>query len=274
MSSPQSSGRPRPSVRRFGKMKREGERIVCLTAYDFTFARLVERAGVDFILVGDSLGQVVLGYDSTVPVTMDEMIHHAKAVKRGAPSTFIVVDLPFLAYQTTVADALFNAGRVLKESGAHAVKLEGGGPAELRTIEALVQAGIPVMGHLGLTPQAVHRIGGHRVQGRVAEERERLLTEAAALETAGCFGMVLELIPADLASEVTSSVGIPTIGIGAGAACDGQVLVVYDALGLNADFRPRFLKRFAELDGEVTDGLQQFVNEVRAGQYPGPEHSF
>ena len=255
-------------------MKRDGERIVCLTAYDFTFARLVEAAGVDFILVGDSLGQVVLGYSSTVPVTMDEMIHHAKAVKRGAPHTFIVVDLPFLSYQSSLPDALYNAGRALKEAGAHAVKLEGGGPDELRTIEALVSAGIPVMGHLGLTPQAVHRIGGHRVQGRDTDERERLLREARGLEEAGCFSLVLELIPAELAQEISVQSSIPTIGIGAGVHCDGQVLVVYDALGLNSDFRPKFLKRFAELDEIVSGGLETFVSEVRQGLYPGPEHSF
>jgi len=254
-------------------MKRDGERIVCLTAYDFTFARLVEGAGVDFILVGDSLGQVVLGYPSTVPVTMDEMIHHAKAVKRGAPNTFIVVDLPFLTYQSSVPDAMYNAGRALKEAGAHAVKLEGGGPEELRTIEALVAAGIPVMGHLGLTPQAVNRIGGHRVQGR-GDDSERLLREADGLEEAGCFAMVLELIPAELAKEISSRSSVPTIGIGAGVDCDGQVLVVYDALGLNSDFRPKFLKRFADLDGIVSSGLERFVSEVRQGQYPGPEHSF
>lgn len=255
-------------------MKRDGERIVVLTAYDYTFARLVEAAGVDMILVGDSLGQVVLGYDSTVPVTMDEMIHHGKAVRRGARDTFIVLDLPFMSYQTSVADALFNAGRALKEAGAHAVKIEGGRPQIVETVRALVGAGIPVMGHLGLTPQSVLGLGGHRVQGRELAAKELLLSEAVALEQAGCFSLVLELIPTDLAKDVSSRLSIPTIGIGAGVECDGQVLVLYDALGMNSDFRPRFLKRFADLDRVISEGLGRFADEVRGGQFPDPEHSF
>jgi 3-methyl-2-oxobutanoate hydroxymethyltransferase len=255
-------------------MKREGKRIVALTAYDVLFARLVEEAKVDLALIGDSLGQVVLGYPSTIPVTLDEMIHHGKAVRRGAPDTFLVLDMPFLSYQVSPEDALRNAGRVLKETGVQAVKLEGGTAATCRTVEVLVRAGIPVMGHLGLTPQSVHALGGYRVQGREEATAERLRHQAEALEEAGCFALVLELVPAELAGEISRSLTIPTIGIGAGPECDGQVLVLYDALGLNAGFSPRFLKRFADLDAEVRRGLDAYVAEVRSGTYPGPEHSF
>jgi 3-methyl-2-oxobutanoate hydroxymethyltransferase len=255
-------------------MKRDGEKIVALTAYDVLFARLLDEAGVDLILVGDSLGQVVLGYESTVPVTMDEMIHHAKAVRRGAPGTFVVVDLPFMTYQVSPRQALRNAGRALKEAGVEAVKLEGGGPEACKSVAALVAAGIPVMGHLGLTPQSVHAIGGYRVQGRDPGEAQRLLDEATALQDAGCFALVLELIPAELAREVTGSLDIPTIGIGAGAGCDGQVLVTYDALGLTPGFQPRFLKRFAELGDQARTGITAYAREVRGGTYPGPDQSF
>jgi 3-methyl-2-oxobutanoate hydroxymethyltransferase len=255
-------------------MKGKGERIVALTAYDVIFARLVEEAEVDIILIGDSLGQVVLGYSSTIPVTLDEMIHHGKAVRKGAAETFLVLDMPFLSYQVSPEEALRNAGRVLKETGVQGVKLEGGTAATCRTVEILVRAGIPVMGHLGLTPQSVHAIGGYRVQGREEATAERLRHQAQALEDAGCFSIVLELVPADLAGEISRSLSIPTIGIGAGPECDGQVLVIYDALGLNAGFRPKFLKRFADLDAEVASGLGSYVREVRDGSYPGPEHSF
>ncbi len=265
---------PRGSVLRFLEMKRKGEKIVALTAYDFLFARLVEEAQVDLLLIGDSLGQVVLGYPSTIPVTLDEMIHHAKAVRRGAPETFLVLDMPFLSYQVTPQDALRNAGRVLKETGVQAVKLEGGTAATCTTVETLIRAGIPVMGHLGLTPQSVHALGGYRVQGRDEATAERLRHQAQALEDAGCFGVVLELVPAELAGEISRSLTIPTIGIGAGSACDGQVLVLYDALGLNSGFRPKFLKRFGDLEGEARKALEAYVGEVRAGTYPGPEHSF
>ena len=255
-------------------MKRRGEKIVALTAYDFLFARMVEKAGVDLLLIGDSLGQVVLGYPSTIPVTLDEMIHHGKAVRRGAPESFLVLDMPFLSYQISPEDALRNAGRVLKETGVQGVKLEGGTAATCRTVEALVQAGIPVMGHLGLTPQSVHALGGYRVQGREDASAERLRAQALSLEEAGCFGVVLELIPAELAGEISRSLTIPSIGIGAGSQCDGQVLVLYDALGLNAGFRPKFLKRFGDLDGEVLKALGAYAEEVRDGSYPGLEHSF
>jgi len=266
--------RPRGSIPRFFEMKRAGEKIVALTAYDVLFARLVEESDVDLILIGDSLGHVVLGYSSTIPVTLDEMIHHGKAVRKGAPGAFLVLDMPFLSYQVSSEDALRNAGRVLKETGVEAVKVEGGNAATCRTVETMVRAGIPVMGHVGLTPQSVHALGGYRVQGREEAAAERLRHQALALEEAGCFGVVLELVPAELAAEISQSLTIPTVGIGAGPDCDGQVLVLYDALGLNAGFRPKFLKRFADLDGVVREALGDYVAEVRNGSYPGPEHSF
>ena len=274
MSTETESRQPRGSIPRFLDMKMRGEKIVALTAYDVLFARLVEEALVDIILIGDSLGQVVLGYSSTIPVTLDEMIHHGKAVRRGAPETFLVLDMPFLSYQISPEDALRNAGRVLKETGVQAVKLEGGTAATCKTVETLIRAGIPVMGHLGLTPQSVHALGGYRVQGREEAAAERLRAQAQALEDAGCFGLVLELVPAELAEEISRDLTIPTIGIGAGSACDGQVLVLYDALGLNAGFRPKFLKRFGDLDAEVRKALDAYVGEVRGETYPGPEHSF
>jgi len=264
----------RPSVRRFQEMKRRDERIVILTAYDALFARLLEEEGIDLILVGDSLGQVVLGYDSTLPVTLEQMIHHAAAVRRGAPNSFVAVDLPFLSYQVSVDETIRNAGRVLKEAGAQAVKVEGGDPRTCGMVAALFAAGIAVIGHLGLRPQSIHALGGYRVQGREEREARALVEQARALEAAGAFAIVLELVPAELAKEVTRAVQVPTIGIGAGAGCDGQVLVLYDALGLNAGFRPRFIKRFAEVEDEVRTGLRAYVREVRAGTYPGPEHAF
>jgi 3-methyl-2-oxobutanoate hydroxymethyltransferase len=255
-------------------MKAEGRPIAVLTCYDVLFARILEEAEVDMALVGDSLGQVVLGYDSTLPVTLDEMIHHARAVCRGAPRTFVVVDLPFLTYQVSSEEALRSAGRVLKETGAQAVKVEGGGDEALEVVSRLVAAGIPVMGHVGLTPQSVHALGGYRVQGRKAEDRERLMKEAAALEAAGAFSVVLELLPGDLAGQISRSLTIPTIGIGAGVECDGQVLVLPDALGLNPGFAPRFLKHFANLHEVALGGVRSYVEEVRSRQYPGSEHTF
>ena len=274
MSTESGTIKGRPSVRRFQEMKRRDERIVMLTAYDALFARLLEEEGIDLILVGDSLGQVVLGYDSTLPVTLEQMIHHAAAVRRGAPNSFVAVDLPFLSYQVSVDETIRNAGRVLKEAGAQAVKVEGGDPRTCGMVEALFAAGIAVIGHLGLRPQSIHALGGYRVQGREEREARALVEQARALEAAGVFAIVLELVPAELAKEVTCAVQVPTIGIGAGAGCDGQVLVLYDALGLNAGFRPRFIKRFAEVEDEVRTGLRAYVREVRAGTYPGPEHAF
>jgi 3-methyl-2-oxobutanoate hydroxymethyltransferase len=255
-------------------MKRKGEKIVALTAYDALFARFVEEAQVDLILIGDSLGQVVLGYSSTIPVTLEEMIHHGKAVRRGAPESFLVLDMPFLSYQVSPEDALRNCGRVLKETGVQAVKLEGGAAPTCRAVEALTHAGIPVVGHIGLTPQSVHALGGYRVQGREEDAAERLRHQALALEEAGCFALVLELVPVELATEISQSLTIPTIGIGAGSGCDGQILVLYDALGLNTGFQPRFLKTFGDLGQGVRDALGSYVAEVRDGTYPGPEHGF
>lgn len=254
--------------------KQRGEKIVALTAYDFLMSRILDEEEVDLILVGDSLAQVVLGYESTLPVSLDEMIHHAGAVRRGAPTTFLAVDLPFMSFQVSAERALENAGRVMKETGAEAVKLEGGDVTACAVVSRIVTAGIPVLGHLGLTPQAVHRIGGYRVQGRGAEAAERLFEEAHALQEAGCFALVLELVPTDLAARVTKSLDIPTIGIGAGPGTDGQVLVLYDMLGLNAGFSPRFLKRYASLADSVRQGVRAYAQEVRAGTYPGPEHGF
>jgi len=255
-------------------MKREGRRIVAMTAYDVLFAGLLEEAGVDIILVGDSLGQVVLGYESTLPVTMDDMIHHASAVRRGARGSFVVLDMPFLTYQVTQDEAVRNAGRAMKEAGVEAVKIEGGDERACETVKRFVGAGIPVMGHIGLTPQSVHALGGYRIQGRGQEAADRLSGEARALEEAGAFAMVLELVPAELAAEISDSLTIPTIGIGAGSGCDGQVLVLYDALGLNKGFEPKFLKRFADLHAAALEGVRAYAQEVRDGSYPGPEHSF
>jgi len=263
-----------PTVRDFLEMKAQGRPIVALTAYDVLFARLLEEAGVDLILVGDSLGQVVLGHPSTLPVTLDDMIRHAAAVRRGAPDSFLVADMPFLTYQVSVEETVRNAGRIMKEAGVQAVKLEGGGRRALEAVETLVAVGIPVMGHLGLTPQSVHAIGGYRVQGREETSAQRLREQARDLEAAGAFSIVLELVPGDLAGEISRSLTVPTIGIGAGPRCDGQVLVLYDALGLNEGFQPRFLKRFADLHGAALDGVEGYVREVRDGTYPGPEHTF
>jgi 3-methyl-2-oxobutanoate hydroxymethyltransferase len=254
-------------------MKAAGRRIAMLTCYDALFARLLEEAETDVLLVGDSVHQVLGGHETTLGATLDQMIYHAAAVRRGAPRTLLFVDLPFLTYQISEAEAIRNAGRVLQESGAHGVKLEGGRPMAA-TVRALVERGIPVMGHLGLTPQSVHALGGYRVQGREQEAADRLLADALALEEAGACAIVLELVPADLARRISESLTIPTIGIGAGPGCDGQVLVLHDMLGLNDTFSPKFLKRFGELAGAVRTAAREFAEEVRAGDYPSREHSF
>lgn len=273
MSTQRGSGPRRVTVADLREMKGRGERIAALTAYDYLFAKLVDGAGVDLVLVGDSLAQVVLGLETTLPVTLDDVIYHARAVRRGVDRALLVVDLPFLTYQVSVEDALRNAGRVLQETGATAVKLEGGSPEMAATVAALVRAGIPVMGHLGFTPQSVH-VTGARVQARGEEGAQRLLDEAKRLEDAGAFSLVLELVPGAVASAVTESVSIPTIGIGAGAGCDGQVLVLHDMLGLNPGFAPRFLRRFAEVGQAVSSGVGDYVRAVKDRAYPGPEHTF
>jgi 3-methyl-2-oxobutanoate hydroxymethyltransferase len=262
------------TVRDLHEMKARGDKIVVLTAYDYLFARLVDEGGADLVLVGDSLGQVVLGYDSTLPVTIEDMIHHARAVRRGVQRAMLVVDMPFLSFQISAQETLRNAGRMLKETGCEAVKIEGGDEQTADCVRALVRAGIPVMGHIGLTPQSVHAVGGYRVQGREAAEATRIKQEAATLEAAGCFSIVLELMPAGLAGDITRALQVPTIGIGAGPATDGQVLVLYDMLGLNDGFKPKFLRRFAGLADDTRTGIKTFATAVRDGSYPAAEHSF
>jgi len=253
-------------------MKGQGKRIVVLTCYDALFARLLDQSGVDVLLVGDSVEQVLGGSPNTLSATLEQMIYHTKLVRRGAERALVVCDMPFLSYQVSIAEAIRNCGRVLAETGCNAIKLEGG-EAMAPTVRALVDVGIPVMGHLGLTPQSVHALGGYRVQGREPDAARRLLDDAKALEDAGAFAIVLELIPATLASQVTKAVTIPTIGIGAGPACDGQVLVLHDMLGLNDQFAPKFLKRYASLAQDVREAVTLYGDEVREGRYPGPEHS-
>ena len=261
------------SVHELLAMKERGERIVCLTCYDALFARLLDESGVDILLVGDSVNQVLAGGETTLSATLEQMIYHTRIVRRGASRALVICDLPFLSYQISKEDAIKNAGRVMAETGCHAVKLEGGKPMAL-TVRALVDVGIPVMGHLGLTPQSVHALGGYRVQGRDEKTAERLKEDAKALEDAGAFAIVLELVPAPLASHITKSLTIPTIGIGAGPACDGQVLVLHDMLGLNDKFAAKFVKRYAALAEDVREAVRLYAAEVREGRYPGPEHSF
>jgi 3-methyl-2-oxobutanoate hydroxymethyltransferase len=253
------------------ELKAKGRKVTVLTCYDALFARLLDGV-VDVLLVGDSLNQVLAGRETTLSATLDQMIYHAKAVRRGSQHSLVFVDLPFLTYQVTVDEALRNAGRVMKETGANGVKLEGG-EYMAETIRALVRIGIPVMGHIGLTPQSVHQLGGYRVQGREREGADRLRSDAKFVEEAGACSLVLELVPAALAGEVSRSVRIPTIGIGAGPGCDGQVLVLHDMLGLNEGFAPKFLKKYAELAGTVREAAARYADDVQRGRYPGKEHS-
>ena len=255
------------------KMKQRGEKITALTAYDYSFARILDGAGIDILLVGDSLGSVIQGQGSTLPVTLEEMIYHTKAVVRGRKRALVVADMPFLSFQVSLEEAKRNAGRFLQEAGAEAVKLEGG-VQQLETIEAIVRMGIPVMGHVGLTPQSVHRFGGYKVQGKEKEEREAILQDALAVEEGGAFSVVLEGIPLDLAQEITRRLSIPTIGIGAGIHCDGQVLVVHDMLGLFDIYMPKFVKQYVDLKGVMTDAVKNFIAEVREGKFPDEDHSF
>lgn len=253
--------------------KSSPQKIVMVTAYDATFAALFDQGGVDALLVGDSLGMVIQGHDTTLPVTVDHMVYHAQAVRRGARRAHMTVDLPFMSYQVSPEDALRAAGRLVQEGGAQSVKLEGGRDY-VPAIGRMVRAGIPVMGHLGLTPQSVNTLGGFKVQGRTNREARTIVEDAMALEDAGCFSLVLEAIPSDLAAEITDRVGIPTIGIGAGATCDGQVLVGYDLVGLNPAFKPKFVKRYDNLGESVIAATKSYVDEVRAGVFPAPEHGF
>lgn len=255
------------------EMKRTGQKISMVTAYDFPSAMLVERAGIDMILVGDSVGMTVLGMEDTVPVTLDQMVHHTRAVTRGVRHTMVVADMPFMSFNISVEETIRNAGRLIKEARASAVKLEGGAPV-VETVAALVQAGIPVMGHLGLTPQTAEQLGGYKVQGRTEEAAVRILEDARALEKAGIFALVLECVPAGLAQEITGELSIPTIGIGAGPACDGQVLVFHDLLGLFERFVPKFVKQYANLGEEIVNALRQYKDDVKTGRFPQEKHTF
>lgn len=257
----------------FFKMKQKKEPIVMLTAYDYPSAKLAEEAGVDMILVGDSLGMVVLGYDSTIPVTVDDMIHHTKAVKRGAKDTYIVTDMPFMSYHVSRSDALKNAARIIQESGAHAVKIEGSKDV-IYTISALTEAGIPVVAHLGLTPQAVGVLGGYKVQGKDAESARQLIEDAKKVEKAGAIALVLECVPKQLGEEITNSISIPTIGIGAGNGTDGQVLVFHDVVSYGVDRVPKFVKQYASVNEPIKQGIQDYITEVKTKSFPDEKHSY
>ena len=255
------------------KKKSQNQKITCLTAYDYSFARILDQAGVDILLVGDSVGCVFQGHGNTLPVTIDEMIYHTRAVARGRKRALLVGDMPFLSYQVSLEQAIKNAGRLLQEGGAEAVKLEGG-LAIQTTIAAIVKIGIPVMSHVGLTPQSVHRFGGYKIQGKSQAQKEAVIADALAVEEAGAFSVVLEGIPLELAREISERLTIPTIGIGAGPHCDGQVLVIHDMLGLFDDFTPKFVKQYADIKAVITGAVKGFISEVCDGKFPGEEHSF
>ncbi len=255
------------------KMKKESQKITMLTAYDYPFALLIDKCGIEIILVGDSVGNVVLGYESTVGVTMDEMIHHTKAVRRAVKRAFLIGDMPFMSYNISIQEAVRNAGRFMKEAGCDAVKLEGGLDV-CDTASAIVKAGIPVLGHIGLTPQTVSKLGGYKVQGRLAKEAERLIDSAVELEKAGCFAIVLECLPEELARIITKKLSIPTIGIGAGLYCDGQVLVIHDLLGITTGFRPKFVKNYANLSDEISQAINNFKEDVKQNRFPARDYVF
>ena len=255
------------------EMKERGEKITMLTAYDTPLARILDEAGIDIFLVGDSVGSVVAGYPNTLPVTIDQMIYHTQTVVRGNKRAFVVIDMPFMSYQTSVEDAKRNAGRMIKESGAEGVKLEGGTKMK-EVIRAICDIDIPVMGHIGLTPQSIHQFGGYKVQGKAEEQKRRIIDDALAVEDAGAFSIVLECIPTEVAREITERLSIPTIGIGAGVHCDGQVLVIHDLLGLLGDFRPKFVKRYVDLRTVISDAVTDYIQEVKNGAFPADEHSY
>jgi 3-methyl-2-oxobutanoate hydroxymethyltransferase len=263
----------RVTITEIKEMKRKKEKIPMLTAYDYVTAKMVDEAGVPLILVGDSLGMVMLGYESTIPVTMEEMIHHTKAVARGARKALIIGDMPFMSYHMSVSDALHNAARFIQEGGAQAVKLEGG-EAVAEEVRRLVDCGIPVMGHIGLTPQSIHQLGGFKVQGKAVEEAKKLLNDARILEEAGAFTIVLECTPAPLSKLITQKLAIPTIGIGAGPDCDGQVQVISDLLGLYTDFVPKHAKQYARLAGEIKSAVSSYISEVKSLSFPTMEQSY
>ena len=262
----------RVTINQIKEMKQKGEKIAMLTAYDYTTARIVDEVGVPLILVGDSLGMVVLGYESTIPVTMEEMLHHTKAVARGTKQAMVIGDMPFMTYHISVDDALYNAARFIQEGGAQAVKLEGG-VTVAEKVKRIVECGIPVMGHIGLTPQSIHQFGGFKVQGKTPEAAARLLEDARALEQAGAFSIVLETIPAQLARIITAKVSIPTIGIGAGIDCDGQVQIINDILGSYTEFVPKHAKQYAKLTDIISKAVTQYYDEVKAGSFPTEKHS-
>lgn len=266
-------GRSVMNVHDFTKKKAAGEKITVVTCYDFAFSRLIARTSVDAILVGDSLGNVIQGQLNTIPVSVDDMVYHGKIVRRGAPQAFIVVDMPFMSYQTSVEEALRNAGRIVKETGADAVKLEGGANIAAQ-VRALTESGIPVMGHLGLTPQSLLAFGGYKVQGKTTAAAQELIDDAKLLEQSGAFAIVLEMIPAALTAQVSQSLSIPTIGIGAGEKADGQVLVLNDLLGLDPDFAPKFVRKYADLSSSVLSALENYAADVRTGKFPGEKESF
>ena len=261
------------TVTTFAKAKQSGEKLTMLTAYDYSTAKLMDESGVDAILVGDSLGNVILGYEDTISVTMEDMIHHGAAVARGAKNALVVVDMPFMSYQTSVYDAVVNAGRLMKEGRANAVKLEGG-VSVCPQIKAITDAGIPVMAHLGLTPQSINAFGGFKVQGKNEAAARKLIDDAKAVEEAGAFALVLECVPAKLAKIISEQLTIPTIGIGAGAGCDGQILVYQDMLGMFSDYTPKFVKRFAEVGSVMKEAFANYIKEVQAETYPAEEHTF
>lgn len=254
-------------------MKRNGEKISMLTAYDYTMTRIVDQAGIDIILVGDSASNVMAGFETTVPMTLDHMIYHTSCVVRGVDRALVIADMPFMSYQVTAKEALINAGRMMKEAGAHAVKVEGGKSIR-KTVRKIVDAGIPVMGHLGLTPQSIYKFGTYKVRATDEQEAQDLITDAKSLQEAGCFSLVLEKIPAKLAERVSQELDIPTIGIGAGVGCDGQVLVLHDMLGLNKEFNPRFLRRYADLHTTMTDAVQQYIDDVKSKDFPNDEEQY
>jgi len=262
----------RLTINKIQDLKTAGEKIIMLTAYDYSTARIVDEAGTHLILVGDTLGMVVLGYNSTVPVTMDEMLHHVKAVVRGSKTALVIGDMPFMSYQASVEEAIRNAGRMLQEGGCQAVKLEGGVVIS-ETTRRIVNCGIPVMGHIGLTPQSINQLGGHRVQGKTTDTAKRLIEDALALEQSGAFAIVLELVPVQLARLITGKLSIPTIGIGAGPFCDGQVQVINDMLGLFTDFVPKHAKQYARLASTMKEAVSEYCAEVKSGAFPSGEHS-
>lgn len=255
------------------KMKEQNEKISMLTAYDYTMAGIVDAAGIDVILVGDSASNVMAGFDTTVPMTLDHMIYHTSCVVRGVERALVIADLPFMSYQVTAKEALISAGRMMKEAGAHAVKLEGG-TTITKTVKKIVDAGIPVMGHLGLTPQSIYKFGSYKVRAKEEEEADQLFEDAKKLEKAGVFSIVLEKIPSPLAKRVTEELSIPTIGIGAGPYCDGQVLVTHDMLGLNKDFSPRFLRRYADMHSDMTNAVGQYISDIKQGDFPNENERY